>query len=301
MTTTLFDNVTGTTSKNIKFATDAAYKEWNDEYKQIGIVEKTDQKYEQFIGYEGPGALTEKTEGADVTEHEFREGYKTTIPQKTWTNSMAISWEQREYAVGNSGYTKNIGYYQARSAKLRYEYSMAAIRNNGFTDSAAYHGGDSKPLYSASHPWKSGSTYSNLLTAADLTKTTLESALQSIASAKMENNLPASLMAEKVVIAYENIFKLPELLKSNLDPESGNNTYNVFKDFGLGKFLSHYLTDTDSWYIDCAGTYTAIIESKAPGMRSYLDDKTNNLVENIWTALNTGFKDQLNTFGNAGA
>ena len=300
LSTTLFDSATGRMSKNIKFATIHAFNDYKKEVWEFATKEKTDQKYEQMVGYEGFGAAPKKTEGADVIPVDFKEGYKTTIAQETWAYEVRVTWEQRKFSVKSAAFAKQIGFFLGRSASLRYEYTGADIFNNGFTDSAAYHGGDDKPLFSASHPWKMGSTYSNVLTAADLSKTALQSALKVIHNAKMESNIPAKLMAEKMIIGYENVFELPELLKSTLDPESGNNTYNAIQDFGLGKSLNHFLSDTDSFYITTDATYLAILEASSPFLstESY---PNKDIGENIWMSLNNGFKDPLGTYGNQGA
>lgn len=300
LSTTLFDNATGLMSKNIKFATIHAFTEYKKECWEFATKEKTDQKYEQSAGYEGFGAAPNKTEGGDVVPVDLKEGYKTTTPQKTWAYEVRVTWEQRRFATKAAAFAKQIGFFLGRSANLRYEYTGADILNNGFTDSAVYHGGDGKPLFSASHPWKMGSTYSNVLTAADLSKTALQSALKTIHNAKMESNIPAKLMAKKMVIGYENVFTLPELLKSSLDPESGNNTYNAIQDFGLGKSLNHFLSDTDSFVITTDASSLSIIEATSPFLstESY---SNKDIGENIWMSMNSEHQNPLGTWGNQGA
>jgi len=300
LNTTLFDNITGTLSKNIKFATVSAFTEYKKECWEFAMKEKTDQKYEQYLGYEGFGATPEITEGGDIQPVEFKEGYKTQIAQKQFAYEVRVTWAQRRFAVKAAAFAKQIGYFLGRSANLAYENKGADILNNGFTDSAAYYGGDSKPLFSASHPFKTGGTYSNVLTSADLSKTSLKSALMTIQNAKMENSIPAKLTAKNIIIGYENVFELPELLKSTLDPANGNNTYNAIQDFGLQKTLNHFLSDTDSWYITTPETWLAIVEANSPflGTESYANY---DVGEKIFMSMNSGFKDPLGTFGNAGA
>jgi len=214
--TSNFDNVTGITSKNIKFEAMNAFMTFKNEWKQIADLKTTGDKFTQYMSYEGFGALAEQTEGKDIQPVDFGEGYKTTAPQKQFAYEVRISWAQRTFAAQNAGFTKTLGFYLARSARLRYEYTGAGIFNNGFTDSAAFHGADGKPLFSATHPFKTTSeTYSNVLSAADLGKTSTQSALITINQAKMENNVPASLVTESLTISTDNVFVLPELLKSS--------------------------------------------------------------------------------------
>jgi len=298
--TTLFDNVTGLMSKNIKYATVHAFTEYKKEVWAFAMKEKTDQKYEQYMGYEGFGAAPGIDESGDIVPVDFEEGYKTTIPQKQWAYEVRVTWQQRRFATKAAKFAKQIGFFLGRSANLRYEYTGSDILNNGFTDTAAYRGGDAKPLFSASHPWKTGGTYSNVLASADLSKTALVNGLKTIQNAKMEQSIPAALKVKNVKIGYENLFKLPELLKSSLDPESGNNTYNAIQDFGIKKVLNHYVTDTDAWYIGTDRSHLYIVEATSPFLTT---ESYNNkeVGENIWMSFNNGFTVPLGEFGNAGS
>lgn len=301
MSTTMFNGSTGLLSKNIMFATVHAFN--NDPKEVWGICHKetTDLKYDQFQGYEGFGAAPKKVEGANITPVTFKEGYKTIATQKTFAYESRVTWEQRAFSVKTAAFAKQVGFFLGRSANLSYNFTGADILNNGFTDSAAFHGGDSKPLFSASHPWKMGGTYSNVLSAGDLSKTTLESGLKTVNNAKMENNIPASMIAKKCVIGYENIFQLPELLDSEKDPESGNNAINAIRTkFGLSDEINHYIDDTDAFYIYTNATWLAIIEAQAPFV-STENYPSKNIGTNIWMSFTETFKDTLGVYGNQGS
>lgn len=298
--TTNFDAATGRMCKNIKFAITHAFTTPNKEWKMFCGKETTDQKFEQMIGYEGFGAAPEIDEGDDVQSTDMKEGYKTTVPQKQFGYMVRVSWLQQKTAAKSAAFAKQVGFFLGRSGNLTYENTGVDIINNGFTDSAAYHGGDDKPFFSASHPWKSGGTYSNVLSSADLSKTVLQSNLKTVQNAKMENDVPAQLQVKDVLIGYENMFTLPELLKSSLDPESANNTYNAIMDSNLGKVLLHFVSDTDSHYITTNATYMKLFELSAPFMAT--ESYTNkDIAEVIFMAINSGFKDALGTHGNQGS
>jgi hypothetical protein len=193
-----------------------------------------------------------------------------------------------------------IGQYNARSMKLVKEYDVANIINNGFT-AGVYAGGDSAAYFSASHTWKSdGTTYDNLLNAVALSRDAVEAAFISIASAKMESNIPAALMPRKLNIAYQNIFQLPELLKSIQDPDNANNTYNVIQDFNIKPNLNHFLTNANAYVIDTDINTRDLIISEDTMFDSYYDNPTKNLVERGMCAHATMFHDQLGSFGSTG-
>ena len=298
---TLFDANTGLMSKNIKFATAHAFSEYDKECWMICDKVTTDQNFEQDMGYEGFGAAPEITEGADITPVDFGEGYKTITKQKQFAYEVRVTWNQRRFASANSGFSKQIGFFIGRSARLRYEYSGADVFNNGFTDTAPYWGGDGKPLFSASHAWKTtGVTYSNVLTAADASKTSIKSAVKTVSNAKMEQNIPASLVLTEILFGYENVLEIPEILKSTLDPESANNRYNAIQDAKLQPVLLHYVTDTDATYYKTRSSKLRIIEANAPFLATE-NYSNKDIGENIWMSFASSFLEPLSTYGNQGA
>jgi len=297
--TTNFDNVTGTTSKNIKFSTMHAFMAYEKEVWGFCKKLTTDQKYEQFLGYEGFGATPELAESGDITTVDYKEGYKTTVPQKQFGYEVRVSWLQRRVAKANTGFTQQIGFFLGRSGGLRYDYKGADIINNGYTDSAAYHGGDGKPLFSATHPWKMGGTYSNVLTSAALSKTAIQAGVKTVHNTKMENNIPAKLKITNIQIGYENVLELPEILKSTMDPDSSNRRDNALADLRIGRQVSHFVSDTDGWTIYTDRSFLALVELSPP----FLTTETypnKDIGENLFMSFNSMHKEPLATFGNAG-
>lgn len=300
MVTTTFSNTSLEISKNIMITAGAAYKIFEKEYPNIISTRSGDLLIDKRMRYEGPGGLPEQAEDASASTTAFREGYVETTNLKLYSYDMPVSWHLRFFATKNSNFTNQMGQFLARSAAIRYETTGMSPINNGFT-TGVYAGGDGASYFSASHTFKTGDSYSNLLTAADLSKTTLEAALKTIANAKMENSIPAMLKVNQITVAYENIFTLPELLKSSLDPESANNTYNVFKDFGLSKFLSHYQSDTDQWTVDTNQKSREMIIAQKPVLDRYMNDTKKQLVVSMHTSIGSGFYDQVNSYSNQGA
>lgn len=300
MHTGMFDKTTVDISKNIKIMTAAVYKTFENEWKSIINKESTDMQVNKVMPYEGIGAAPEKDEGGTAQSGRIYEGYTESVVLSTFVYELPVTWEQRKYAAKNAKFMEQLGQYMARSIGLRYEYTGVSPLDNGFS-TGAYAGGDTKAYFAADHAWKSGGTFDNLLTSADLSKTSLESALIEMAQATQELNIPAKLLPKVIHISTDNIFTLPELLKSSLDPESANNTYNAFQDFMLKKNLNHYLSDTDSFYIDAQSPSRVLYESQAPSFSQYGDDSTKNLIETGMCAIGTGFHSMLYTFGNQGA
>ncbi len=286
-------------TKNLKLLTMAAFKVWPDEYKALVQIKGTDLKIEQQRRFEGAGAGAVKAEGQSSIQRRIYEGWKETANQVTYSVELPVTWEQRKYVVKNAEFMNQLGQYNARSMKLVKEYDAANIINNGF--STSFLGGDSAAYFSASHSWKSdGTTYSNLLNAVALSRDAVEAAFISMSQAKMESNIPASLMPRKFNISFSNIFQLPELLKSIKDPDNANNTYNVIQDYNIKPNLNHFFSNSLSYVIDSDINTRDLIVSEDTKFDSYIDNPTMNLVERGMTAHATMFHDPLGSFGSQG-
>ena len=301
MFSTMFNKTDIDISKNVKILTTAIYKGFDSEWKQVIEKETTDLKINKRMPYEGIGAAPEKAEGADAQSSRLYEGYQETVKLATFVYELPMTWEHRKYATKSAKFIEQVGEYMARSVNLRYEYTGISPIDNGFT-AAAYAGGDTKAYFASDHAWKSGGTFDNLLTAADLSKTSLESALIEIAQATQELSIPAKIIPGKITISSDNIFVLPELLKTVQDPESANNTINAIKsEFSLKKNLNHYMVDTDSWVIDGQNPSRVLYESQGPSFSQYMVDSSKNLVETGMCAIAPGFHSMVNSYGNDGS
>lgn len=299
MTTTMFPDESLQITKNLKLLTIAAFKVWPDEYKSLVSIKDTDLKIEQQRRFEGAGSGSVKPEGESSIQRRIYEGWKETAVQTTYSVELPVTWEQRKYVVKNAEFMNQLGQYNARSMKLTKEYDCANIINNGF--STSYTGGDSAAYFSASHSWKSdGVAYSNLLNAVALSRDAVEAAFVSMAQAKMEANIPASIMPRKLHIAYQNIFQLPELLKSIKDPDNANNTYNVIQDYNIKPNLNHFFSNGNVYVVDSDINTRDLIVSEDTKFDSYIDNPTLNLIERGMTAHATLFHDQLGSFGSVG-
>jgi len=298
MFTTEFNRTTLDLSKNIKISTVAQFSTHEKEFELIVNRESTDLKIEKTMGYEGPGASPEKAEGDTAVSTKLIEGNIETIAQKTFVFEMPVTWEQQKFASKNVKFVNLMGEFLSRSGMLRYEYNGAEVQNLGFSTTRP--GADAKAYYANDHTWKSGGTYSNLLSPAVLSKTSLESAIKTVTNAKMENDIPASFKIKQIDISYDNVITLPELLKSTLDPDTANNTYNVIQDYAIKRVLNHYYSDSNAWFVDTDVNTRFMLEAEKIKLDSYIEDKTNNLVERIWCSVNSGFFKQLGSWGNTG-
>ena len=299
MTTGKFQNTTIDIKRNLMISTIAAFKIWPSEYPALVMEEKTDLLINKKMGYEGGGAASVKPEGDTSTQKRIFEGNVESAVQKTYAVEMPITWEQRKYAAKNADFINQIGQYGARSMKLIKENDVSNMINLGFIGGPS--GADGEQYFSASHTWASdNSTYDNLLNSVDLGRDAVEDAFIEIAQATMEASIPMTLMPRVIHIAFSNIFKLPELLKTIKDPESANNTHNVIIDFKIKQNLNHYFSDGGAYVIDTDVKSRSLIHSEGTIFDSYMDNPTKNLIERGMTAYATMVHHQAGSFGSAG-
>jgi phage major head subunit gpT-like protein len=157
--------------------------------------------------------------------------------------------EDNLYDSLSARYTKGL----ARSMAYTKQVKAAAIINNGFTNSAAYYGGDGVPLFSTAHPLISGGTNSNTQTTmTDLNETSLEAAVIQIAGWTDERSLLIAAKPKKLIVPPNLMFVATRLLETELRVGTTDNDINALKNNGSipeGYTVNHFLTDTNGWYL----------------------------------------------------
>ena len=199
-------------------------------------------------------------------------------------------------------YTKAL----ARSMAYTKQVKAAAILNNGFTNTAAYYGGDGVPLFSASHPLVNGGSNSNIpSTAADLNETSLENAVIQIAAWTDERGLLIAARPRKLVVPPSLQFVATRLLETSLRVGTNDNDINAIKNNGSipeGYTINHFLTDTNAWFLT-----TDVPNGMKHFVRSPLtnsmdgDFDTGNVRYKARERYSFGWSDPLGMWGSAGA
>lgn len=297
MITSNFDQTCINIDKRVRVNVASAVTLWPTEWSYLAEKEKGTYRTEKSMGYEGPGATPIVTEGGDPILQLLREGYKESATHDTYMVGMSISYEMQIFAEANSRFLKLISDYQSRGLMLARENKVADLINDGFSVKTT---GDGAYVFSASHVYKDGTTYSSLLTAADLDKASLEVGLIATQEQVGEASIQRVLKATQINIGTTNVFVLPGLLKSNLDPETSNNTYNVFQDWGLKKMVSHYYADRDQWVIDTDVSTRTLYVARGVEMWSKMKDNQ-TLALYCASVLAAGVENPYASFGNAGA
>ena len=228
------------------------YARYGEEHKEIYETETSERSFEEETKLSGFTAAPVKNEGSAIRYDNGQEAWTARYNHETIAMGFSLTEEAIEdnlYDSLSARYTKGL----ARSMAYTKQVKAAAIINNGFTNSAAYYGGDGVPLFSTAHPLISGGTNSNTQTTmTDLNETSLEAAVIQIAGWTDERSLLIAAKPRKLIVPPNLMFVATRLLETELRVGTTDNDINALKNNGSipeGYTVNHFLTDTNGWYL----------------------------------------------------
>jgi hypothetical protein len=228
------------------------YKRYGEEHKELYETETSERSFEEETKLSGFAAAPVKNEGNAIAYDNAQEAFTARYNHQT----IALGFSLTEEAVEDNLYdTLSARYTKALARAMAYtkQVKAAAVLNNGFTNSAAYYGGDGVPLFSTSHPTVAGGTNSNTQsTATDLNETALENAVIQIAAWTDERGLLIAAQPRKLVVPPGNQFVATRLLETELRTSTADNDINAIKNNGSipeGYTVNHFLTDSDAYFL----------------------------------------------------
>ena len=228
------------------------YKRYGEEHKEVYETETSERSFEEETKLSGFSAAPVKNEGSAIAYDNAQEAWTARYNHQT----IALGFSLTEEAVEDNLYdTLSARYTKALARAMAYtkQVKAAAVLNNGFTNSAAYYGGDGVPLFSTAHPTVAGGTNSNTQsTATDLNETALENAVIQIAAWTDERGLLIAAQPRKLVVPPGNQFVATRLLETELRVSTADNDINAIKNNGSipeGYTVNHFLTDSDAYFL----------------------------------------------------
>ena len=218
-------------------------------WKQLVNTRSSKRAYEESAYFGGLGLPAKKPEGQPITYDDFVQG-----PTKRWTHTTyGLGTTITEEMIEDSLYGEVPTDMANQTAEIGdsfaelWEVLVHDIINNG-TNTNNHTAGDGLAVFSASHTSLRGGTWSNLLSpAADLSATSLQTAIQTFETQKDDSGKFQVIRPRRIFIAPAQEWKTRELLQSQFDPESANNSVNTITSRGLKPVVSPYLTDTDAF------------------------------------------------------
>jgi hypothetical protein len=228
--------------------------------EQLFNKRKTEQDIMQFSEVHDMPLFAEVAEGEDYSYNRPRAGWnKSFVPLKY---GLGFSISEEAVEDGKFDMIADAVRKMAKSARESQEIAAMNIFNNGFSSETA---GDGVAVFSASHTLPSGLTFSNLLTAADLSVSSLDDMLSRFETQFIGDTGIIELIQPKVLLVHPNNRRYAaELIGSDLKADTADNNMNSLKQEGLRVVSSPHITDTDSWFLlaDKADTGLQIVSRK---------------------------------------
>lgn len=226
------------------------YNEYPVEWENYGYeMDKSTKAYEEDVGYSSFGLAQVKPEGSSISYDSERQGFTTRYNHLTYGLGFIITrelFEDDQYDMVGKKKAKGLAF----SIRQTKEVLGASVLNNAF--SSSFLGGDGVALVSSAHVNVAGGTWSNRPTTySDLSEASLEEACINIAAYTNDRGLKIAVRPKKLVIPYTSMFEANRILNSTGRVGTDNNDLNALKAMGMipEVVTSHYLTDTDAYYI----------------------------------------------------
>jgi len=281
------------------------YARYGEEHKEIYETESSDRSFEEETKLSGFSTAPVKAEGSAISYDNAQEAWSTRYTHETIALGFSITEEAVEdnlYDSLSARYTKSL----ARAMAYTKQVKAAAVLNNGFTNSAAFYGGDGVPLFSTAHPTVGGGVNSN--TAAvqvDLNETSLEAAVIQISQWTDERGLLIAAKPRKIIVPPALMFVAKRLLDTDLRVATADNDLNAIKSMGSipeGYSVNHFLTDTNGWFI-CTDVPNGMKHFVRSPMNTSMDGDfdTGNVRYKARERYSFGWSDPLGMWGSSGS
>ncbi len=220
------------------------YNELPAEWSKVFEKGTSDKYKEEMVETTGFGLASQKSEGAAITYDTDSEGYKSTLTHVVYASGYVVTREENE-----DNQYKAVSERRARALAFSMRSTAEIVHANYIVDGFTTNGGDGVPLFSASHPTRSG-LQSNLLTAADLSETAIEDAVKAVMVMKNNRGLNIDGAVKRLVIHPYEAMNATRILESQLRPGTANNDVNAIKAMGLVPEVvsMRRLSDTDAYF-----------------------------------------------------
>lgn len=270
--------------------------QWTDLFDQ----ETSDKAYEEVVEQHGLSLPSVKPEGQSITYSTTGQGYTTRFTHVVWAGGFMVTMEEMDdnlYAEVGQRRAPDLAF----SMRQGHEQVCADFYNDGF---ATNHASEGVPWFSASHPTPSGNQ-SNLLTAADMSETSLEDAGIQVMQATDSMGRKIGLKMQSLHIHPSNWYEANRILKSVLQNDTPNNAVNALRvtgEFPKGILKNQWFDDTDAYFIRTNARRGAIHFQRKPmdfGEDGVFDNKVQKYA--AIDRFSVGRADWRGAYGNRGA
>lgn len=198
------------------------------------------------------GAFADKPEGAAIQYDVPLEDQVIRYEPFTFGLGFRITEEMQEDDL--YGVMVKMTRQLAMAAAHAMEVQAHRILNTGFSTTGGSGltaaGFDALALFSATHVLLRGGTRANkMVTDEDLSVTAVEHAMDLAETWVNHSGMPTPWKPSLIIVPPQLKWVAKEIIDSELKPYTGDNEINPLGGEGLRYMVSHYLTDSDSWYM----------------------------------------------------
>ncbi len=227
---------------------------------QIFLKKQSDRDIWQSSEILDMDLFAQVAEGEEYTYSKPRQGYNKTLTHSKFGRGFSVSEEMID-----DGKFDLVGLMVQKLAEAgmeSQEIQAMDIFNNGFSTATA---ADAVAVFSASHV-QGSTTFRNLLsTAADLSESSLQTAMTDFETVFVgDTGIIKRYRPKILLVAPSNKRYAMELIGSDGKPDTADNNINALKSDGLQVVVSPHLTDADAWFLlgDAASTGLRIVQRK---------------------------------------
>lgn len=293
----------------------------SDKLSQLFNKSASKKAWEEWTGLTSIGTAEEKAEGVGVI---FKD--PSMLPTKRLvhvTYGLGLRATMEAIQDEQYGILKKLAALIGRGFKIREQVDMAnALFNYAFNSTHGYTGYDGLCRFSASHTLstqnaytpattnitttaktRDASTCSNLLTAADLSYTSLQDAVSKLRRQVDDAGDWIVYEPRSLWIAPENYELAKEILKSTDRPDTANRSISSLREYNISIVSSPYFLDTDAWVLsdDTPKTDLQWFDRMALETQTEDDFATGDMLMRGFRRYSMGFSDWRGAVGNTGA
>ena len=265
-------------------------------------TENSDRAFEEEVLMAGFATAPTKSEGAAVQYDTAKETYTARYTHETVALAYAITEEAFEDNLYDT-FAKIRTRSLARAMANTKQTKGANVFNNAFD--TAFPGGDGAAMCSDAHPTISDGDQDNLLAAADLSETNLETALIQVQKAKDDRGILIGAGAVSLHIDPTNQFTAERILNSPGKTGGDDNDINAVNNMGLipkGYYVNRRFTDTNAyWILTDVPNGTKMFVRSPLGTKMEPDFDTGNLRFKARERYSFGWSDWRGVYGSAGS
>lgn len=223
-----------------------SYNNYEPLYTKIFEQKSSKQRFEKEQGVTGFGLAGIKDEGQAVPYTDPYQGYQKEYVHTVYAVGTSVTREMVDDEMYQ--YINQIPKMLAES--MRQTEETVAFNHINRAQNSSYTGADGLSLASGSHTLVGGGTFSNqLAVAADLSQTSLETAIQNLMDFVDDQSLKIRVLPKALVVPTALNFTARKLLESEFVVGSADNDKNTTAGILNDLIVSPFITDSDSWSI----------------------------------------------------